>query len=133
MQASGGGAVGFVLGRRALGLVLLLCVVFIWVASSFLVSNLFGEQEFNQPFFITYLNTGTFSLYLVGPILLALFRRGSSQAERQQQQQQQRHHRSSDDLSAPEASPLVESSSSSGDESGRRLSEASPTPLTPAV
>ncbi|KAJ2077863.1 hypothetical protein H4R24_004859 [Coemansia sp. RSA 988] len=52
--------------RRAMGLLLLLCVVFIWVGSSFLVSNLFGEQEFNRPFFITYFNTGTFSLYLLG-------------------------------------------------------------------
>ncbi|KAJ1862154.1 hypothetical protein LPJ73_000834 [Coemansia sp. RSA 2703] len=52
--------------RRAVGLVLLFCVVLIWVGSSFLVSNLFGEQEFNRPFFITYINTGTFSFYLVG-------------------------------------------------------------------
>ncbi|KAJ1755425.1 hypothetical protein LPJ58_004219 [Coemansia sp. RSA 1591] len=53
-------------GRHTAGLVLLLGVVLIWVGSSFLVSNLFGEQEFNRPFFITYLNTSTFSLYLVG-------------------------------------------------------------------
>ncbi|KAJ2162700.1 hypothetical protein GGF46_000425 [Coemansia sp. RSA 552] len=54
------------LGRRSLGLGLLLCVVLIWTGSSFLVSNLFSNQEFNQPFFVTYLNTSTFSLYLVG-------------------------------------------------------------------
>ncbi|KAJ2782383.1 hypothetical protein H4R18_002316 [Coemansia javaensis] len=53
-------------GRRAAGLALLLCVVLIWVGSSFLVSNLFGEQQYNRPFFVTYVNTGTFSLYLVG-------------------------------------------------------------------
>ncbi|KAJ2719135.1 hypothetical protein GGI07_005400 [Coemansia sp. Benny D115] len=52
--------------RRAAGLLMLLCVVLIWVGSSFLVSNLFGEQEYNRPFFITYINTGTFALYLVG-------------------------------------------------------------------
>ncbi|KAJ2742523.1 hypothetical protein GGI20_004434 [Coemansia sp. BCRC 34301] len=52
--------------RHTMGLLLLLCVVFIWVASSFLVSKLFGELEYNQPFFVTYLNTSTFSLYLVG-------------------------------------------------------------------
>ncbi|KAI9503396.1 hypothetical protein BX070DRAFT_225346 [Coemansia spiralis] len=53
------------LGRRTLGLFLLICVVFIWVGSSFLVSNLFGEQEFNRPFLITYINTSSFSLYLL--------------------------------------------------------------------
>ncbi|KAJ2491410.1 hypothetical protein IWW37_002294 [Coemansia sp. RSA 2050] len=52
--------------RHTVGLLLLLGVVFIWVASSFLVSNLFGKLEYNRPFFITYLNTSTFSLYLVG-------------------------------------------------------------------
>ncbi|KAJ2014295.1 hypothetical protein IW146_010422 [Coemansia sp. RSA 922] len=52
--------------RHTVGLFLLLGVVFIWVASSFLVSNLFGKLEYNRPFFITYLNTSTFSLYLVG-------------------------------------------------------------------
>ncbi|KAJ1919253.1 Nucleosomal histone H3-Lys79 methylase [Mycoemilia scoparia] len=49
-----------------LGILLLLCVVFIWVGSSFLVSSLFGEHDYNRPFFITYLNTSTFSLYLLG-------------------------------------------------------------------
>ncbi|KAJ2696945.1 hypothetical protein FB645_006066 [Coemansia sp. IMI 203386] len=57
------------LSRRTVGLALLLCVVLIWVGSSFLVSNLFGEQEYNRPFFITYINTGTFSFYLVGVYL----------------------------------------------------------------
>ncbi|KAJ1671749.1 hypothetical protein GGF38_000562 [Coemansia sp. RSA 25] len=52
--------------RHTVGLLLLLCVVFIWVGSSFLVSKLFGELEYNRPFFVTYLNTSTFSLYLVG-------------------------------------------------------------------
>ncbi|KAJ1963336.1 hypothetical protein GGI12_002104 [Dipsacomyces acuminosporus] len=71
--------------RRALGLFLLLCVVLIWVGSSFLVSNLFGEQEFNRPFFITYINTGTFSLYLAGAYISHLRSRqgqGLSQRKR---------------------------------------------------
>ncbi|KAJ1833593.1 hypothetical protein LPJ63_002637 [Coemansia sp. RSA 2711] len=59
-------------GRRTVGLLLLLCVVVIWVGSSFLVSNLFGEQEYNRPFFITYLNTSTFSFYLAGAYITYL-------------------------------------------------------------
>ncbi|KAJ2559588.1 hypothetical protein EV175_000271 [Coemansia sp. RSA 1933] len=74
-RAFGVGRRAFGVGRRAFGLVLLLCVVFIWVASSFLVSNLFGEQEFNQPFLITYLNTASFSLYLVGTLVSHLCKR----------------------------------------------------------
>ncbi|KAJ2349497.1 hypothetical protein GGF43_004405 [Coemansia sp. RSA 2618] len=66
-------------GRRTVGLALLLGVVFIWVGSSFLVSNLFGEQEFNRPFFITYLNTSTFSFYLVGAYISYLRGKTSGQ------------------------------------------------------
>ncbi|KAJ2797801.1 hypothetical protein H4R21_004177 [Coemansia helicoidea] len=55
--------------RHAAGLALLLCVVLIWVGSSFLVSNLFGEQGYAQPFFVTYVSTASFSLYLVGAYL----------------------------------------------------------------
>ncbi|KAJ2398950.1 hypothetical protein GGI23_002945 [Coemansia sp. RSA 2559] len=105
----------FGLGRQAVGLVLLLCVVFIWVASSFLVSNLFGEQEFNQPFFITYLNTATFSLYLVGTLVSHLCRcsvKPLPPAERLRTSDDSAPHSASDD-SAPEASPLMQSRRSS--------------------
>ncbi|KAI8325536.1 thiamine-repressible mitochondrial transport protein THI74 [Martensiomyces pterosporus] len=78
--------------RRAIGLLLLLCVVFIWVGSSFLVSNLFGEQQFNRPFFITYLNTGTFSLYLVGAYISHMRKR------RSQRLTQRKRSRSDDSL-----------------------------------
>ncbi|KAJ1732266.1 hypothetical protein LPJ61_002129 [Coemansia biformis] len=70
-------------GRHAAGLGLLLCVVLIWVGSSFLVSNLFGEQEYRQPFFVTYVNTGSFSLYLVGAYL-AHIRNGLRSPQSQQ-------------------------------------------------
>ncbi|KAI7861999.1 hypothetical protein BDF14DRAFT_1861379 [Spinellus fusiger] len=57
------------LRRRYLGGVLaLLGVVFIWVSSSFVMNSIFGEQKYNKPFLITYLNTATFSFYLV-PLL----------------------------------------------------------------
>ncbi|KAI8374741.1 uncharacterized protein BYT42DRAFT_615869 [Radiomyces spectabilis] len=52
--------------RRYLGGVLaLIAVVFIWVASSFAMNSIFGEQEYNKPFLVTYLNTATFSFYLL--------------------------------------------------------------------
>jgi solute carrier family 35 protein F5 len=51
--------------RYILGLAFLLGVVLLWVGSSFLTSYLFQDQSFNRPFFLTYFNTGCFSLYLV--------------------------------------------------------------------
>ncbi|KAJ1898362.1 hypothetical protein LPJ66_002797 [Kickxella alabastrina] len=93
------------LTRRTLGLTLLLCVVFIWVGSSFLVSNLFGKQQFNRPFFITYINTGTFSFYLIGTYI--------SHIRKQRRQPGQRKRSRSDDNiivvsnNSGEGSPLV--------------------------
>ncbi|KAJ2449300.1 hypothetical protein EV183_004965 [Coemansia sp. RSA 2336] len=68
--------------RHTVGLLLLLGVVVIWVGSSFLVSNLFGEQQYNRPFFITYLNTSTFSFYLVGVYISYLRAKPNAQAAR---------------------------------------------------
>ncbi|RUS23382.1 hypothetical protein BC937DRAFT_93326 [Endogone sp. FLAS-F59071] len=55
--------------RYILGIIGLLSVVLIWVSSSFLMNNIFSSQNFNKPFLITYINTASFSLYLV-PFLL---------------------------------------------------------------
>ncbi|OAD68185.1 hypothetical protein PHYBLDRAFT_117850 [Phycomyces blakesleeanus NRRL 1555(-)] len=55
--------------RRYLGgIAALLGVVFIWVGSSFAMNSIFGEQNYNKPFLVTYLNTATFSFYLI-PLL----------------------------------------------------------------
>jgi len=48
----------------ALGIALLVVVVFEWTFSNFLTQNLF-IGGFNNPFMVTYLNTSTFSLYLI--------------------------------------------------------------------
>ncbi|KAI8065395.1 uncharacterized protein B0P05DRAFT_589970 [Gilbertella persicaria] len=48
-------------------------VVFIWVSSSFAMNSLFGEMNYNKPFLVTYLNTATFSFYLV-PLLFKRLR-----------------------------------------------------------
>ncbi|KAJ1965286.1 hypothetical protein H4R35_007075 [Dimargaris xerosporica] len=61
--------------RYVVGLVLLLSVVFIWVASSFLMSFMFQQSDYNKPMFITYLNTASFTLYLFGTLGRTLWRR----------------------------------------------------------
>ncbi|ORZ23236.1 hypothetical protein BCR42DRAFT_404322 [Absidia repens] len=47
------------------GFFALMGVVLIWVASSFAMNGIFGVLEYNKPFLVTYLNTATFSFYLV--------------------------------------------------------------------
>lgn len=51
--------------RWTLGLILLGVVVILWVASGFLINNIFESGEYRKPYFVTYLNTGTFTIYLL--------------------------------------------------------------------
>ncbi|CAH1766259.1 2825_t:CDS:2, partial [Entrophospora sp. SA101] len=51
--------------RYAVGVLTLFSVVLIWVGSSFLVNNIFDERQYNKPFAITYINTSSFSLYIL--------------------------------------------------------------------
>lgn len=49
----------------SLGLFFLCCVVILWVLSSFLLNNLFEQGTYSKPFFITWFNTASFTLYLI--------------------------------------------------------------------
>lgn len=51
--------------RTLLGLFLIFLIVIIWVSSSFLVQLVEKDKSVNKPFFITYFNNSTFTLYLV--------------------------------------------------------------------
>ncbi|ODQ64617.1 hypothetical protein NADFUDRAFT_52249 [Nadsonia fulvescens var. elongata DSM 6958] len=51
--------------RWKLGLILLFFVVMLWTISGFLVNLLFQSGEYEKPYFVTYINTGTFSVYLI--------------------------------------------------------------------
>lgn len=51
--------------KWVLGLINLSSVVIFWVLSSFLVNDLFETDIYRKPFFITYINTSCFSLYLI--------------------------------------------------------------------
>nr|XP_057938428.1 solute carrier family 35 member F5-like isoform X2 [Doryrhamphus excisus] len=55
--------------RLALGVVILLLVDVIWVASSEITSYIFKHQEYNKPFFSTFTKTSMFVLYLLGFLL----------------------------------------------------------------
>uniref|UniRef100_A0A060SYQ8 ARAD1A13882p n=1 Tax=Blastobotrys adeninivorans TaxID=409370 RepID=A0A060SYQ8_BLAAD len=55
--------------RWRVGLVLLAIVIFLWVASGFLVAQL--APVYAKPYFITYINTSTFTVYLI-PTLIPL-------------------------------------------------------------
>ncbi|GFZ42497.1 hypothetical protein JCM24511_00212 [Saitozyma sp. JCM 24511] len=52
--------------RYLVGVALLLGVVILWTASNFITASLeTGENSWNKPFLITYLNTASFALYLL--------------------------------------------------------------------
>ncbi|RPA84332.1 hypothetical protein BJ508DRAFT_206294 [Ascobolus immersus RN42] len=51
--------------RYALGVVLVLIVVVLWVSSNFLTAALFYDDSYSKPYFVTYVNTATFSFYLL--------------------------------------------------------------------
>lgn len=40
-------------------------VIVLWVASSFLISLIFEDDSYRKPFFITYINTAAFTMYLL--------------------------------------------------------------------
>lgn len=51
--------------KWVLGLVNLAAVVLFWVLSSFLINDLFETKIYRKPFFITWINTSCFALYLI--------------------------------------------------------------------
>ncbi|KAL5631526.1 hypothetical protein ACGC1H_007144 [Rhizoctonia solani] len=63
--------------QYVIGLLLLLVVVLEWTGSNFLTQNLF-EDGYNKPFFVTYMNTASFSLYLVPVLIKHILWKGST-------------------------------------------------------
>ncbi|KAJ5107054.1 hypothetical protein N7456_003729 [Penicillium angulare] len=59
--------------RRTLGICLLLLVVVLWTASSFLGSTIFADKTYPKPFFVTYINTSLFTAPLFGVLLSRTF------------------------------------------------------------
>ncbi|EFP93473.1 uncharacterized protein PGTG_19385 [Puccinia graminis f. sp. tritici CRL 75-36-700-3] len=60
------------------GIGLLLVVVALWVGSSFLMSSMFRDEEWNRPWLVTYICTSSFTLYLIRPGLSYLHTHGLS-------------------------------------------------------
>ncbi|KAG1675360.1 Solute carrier family 35 member F5 [Nymphon striatum] len=55
--------------RLFLGTTLLLLVDIIWVTSSEIIEHMFPDGGFHKPFFVTYLKTSMFALYMLGFIV----------------------------------------------------------------
>ncbi|EIW86609.1 hypothetical protein CONPUDRAFT_115118 [Coniophora puteana RWD-64-598 SS2] len=53
----------------AVGIGLLLMVVFLWTAANFVTQNLFVDGGYNKPWLITYTNTAAFAIYLIPSLL----------------------------------------------------------------
>jgi len=60
------------------GIGLLLVVVALWVGSSFLMSSMFRDEQWNRPWLVTYLRTSSFTFYLIPPGLSYLRSHGFS-------------------------------------------------------
>ncbi|KDN46190.1 hypothetical protein RSAG8_04417, partial [Rhizoctonia solani AG-8 WAC10335] len=63
--------------QYVIGLLLLLIVVLEWTGSNFLTQDLF-EDGYNKPFFVTYMNTASFSLYLVPALIKHILWEGNT-------------------------------------------------------
>ncbi|KIW33786.1 uncharacterized protein PV07_00610 [Cladophialophora immunda] len=63
------------LASHTLGLILLLCVVFLWTMSNFLGSSIFADNTYAKPFFLTYLNTSTFMLAMIPTLVRTAYKR----------------------------------------------------------
>ncbi|KAA6408654.1 MAG: vacuolar membrane [Lasallia pustulata] len=61
------------LARRTLGISLLLVTVVLWTTSNFLASNIFADNTYSKPYFVTYINTSFFSVSLVVILIRRLY------------------------------------------------------------
>lgn len=52
--------------RHGIGIFLIILVAFIWVSSSEFLQYVFGNENFDKPYFVTYFNTMSFALWMVG-------------------------------------------------------------------
>lgn len=62
------------LTKYGTGIALILLVAVIWVAASEWIQYIFGELDFEKPFFLTYFNTAGFSLWNLGFVVAAEWR-----------------------------------------------------------
>ena len=59
--------------RHTLGILLLLCTVFLWTTSNFLASTIFADDTYSKPFFVTYVNSSFFILPLVPLVIRKVY------------------------------------------------------------
>ncbi|KAG8704691.1 hypothetical protein FRC09_003381 [Ceratobasidium sp. 395] len=70
--------------QYVIGLALLLIVVLEWTGSNFLTQDLF-DDGYNKPFFVTYMNTASFSIYLIPALLKYLGQKRSGEKRETEQ------------------------------------------------
>ncbi|KAL9131827.1 MAG: hypothetical protein Q9217_000354 [Psora testacea] len=51
--------------RHTVGILLLLVTVVLWTASNFLASTIFADDTYSKPYFVTYVNSSFFAIFLV--------------------------------------------------------------------
>ena len=66
------------LARHTLGIILLLVTVVLWTASNFLGSDIFADGSYTKPYFVTYINSAFFTLFLIPVAIQRLRASGGS-------------------------------------------------------
>ena len=66
------------LARHTLGIILLLVTVVLWTASNFLGSDIFADGSYTKPYFVTYINSSFFTLFLIFVAAKQLWASGGS-------------------------------------------------------
>jgi len=121
--------------RLAIGLLTLLLVDIIWVASSELTEYIFKNQNYNKPFFSTYLKTSLFMLYLPGFLIYKPWREQCQmgihlrRVRNKQRDHEYRAINADSDTDQDRSDDLNEDGDSDGEEMRRSLSEPTFLPI----
>jgi len=61
--------------RKIFGMICILTVVILWVLGGVAIQFIYGDLNYDKPFFVTYVSTSLFSVYLLGFIFIGSWRR----------------------------------------------------------
>ncbi|KAF0979469.1 hypothetical protein FDP41_001812 [Naegleria fowleri] len=61
--------------RKLLGIFCIVSVVILWVLGGVVIQFIYGNMNYDKPFFVTYVSTNLFSIYLLGFVFIGSWRR----------------------------------------------------------
>ncbi|KAG2373804.1 hypothetical protein C9374_011689 [Naegleria lovaniensis] len=61
--------------RKLIGMICIVAVVILWVLGGVVIQFIYGNMSYDKPFFVTYVSTNLFSIYLLGFVFMGSWRR----------------------------------------------------------